>query len=152
VRGAGGDVGHESQPAALEPAEAARSRVSEDDFIRAASTRLAQQPIDGSPCPCAEYAEFDVAVVRAHHLIGPCQVLAREIAADLVPQHRAGVAAAARHALLRCEGEDRNAAAVLAGRQAQASEGVVRSRGGAIDDERVHANDRTSSFALKVTE
>ena len=104
VRGAGGHVGHASQPPPLEPAEAARPRVSKHDFIRAASTRLAHQPIDRSPCRCAEYAEFDVAGVRAHHLSGPCQVLAREVAADLIPEHRAGVAAAARHGLLRCEG------------------------------------------------
>ena len=67
----------------------------------------------------------------------PREVLTREVAADLVPEHRAGVAAALRLGLLRNEPHRGDATAALGGRLGELPQRGIGACAGPVDDKRV---------------
>ena len=77
----------------LERAQSACTRVGEHDLVGSAAERLARNCVSGVPVGADECVEFgEVGVVDRKRCA--CQVVAREVKTNLVPEDRAPVAAA----------------------------------------------------------
>jgi hypothetical protein len=126
------------QASAGEPPERADAWVCHDDFVRLACKSLTHNELFRPATGEEKELEVNV-IVPFNREAGLCQVLAREIAADLIPQHRTGVAAALRLRLLRDQPQDREPGATLGAPLGELTKRLVGPRAVLIQNEGVSA-------------
>jgi hypothetical protein len=127
--------GHRARPAQAPAGQAPQRRgagVGQEDLVCVPRERFANDDPIG-PAPREEDE------IELHTLVafdgepGPCKVLTREVAADLVPEHRPRVAATRRIRLLRDQPNGRHPAAALG----ELAERGVSAGAGPVHDERM---------------